>query len=360
MWWVAVAALAVGGVAGFGAGRRRAGSDTTPEVTARAIVDSLPSPILIVHEDGRVWHANPHGRAAGVTTGPGIVFEDIHDLVKSALATTRRQEMDLSARDTPARTPIAHVTATPLSSDLVLVALYDSGSALAMEAARRDFAVNVSHELKTPIGALSLLVEAMEAAVAQQEDTTGFLERMGKEVARLTSMVQQIIHLSRVQSTDMVVRPEAVELRPWLETVLASLHTKASNRKTQLVTDIADVELWADPELLAMAVRNVVDNAIQYSPPGSKVVVTARPDGHDVVLTVVDNGMGIPAEDLARIFERFYRADNARSRDQGGTGLGLSIVKHVVRQHGSDVQIWSKVGVGTTVTMRIPGRGADE
>lgn len=355
-WWTALAGVVLGGAGGYLATRRWRAVEPGPPVAARELADALPTPLLIAFSDGRVWHANPAGRSAGVTTGAGLLVDDLRELVVAAQRTGQQVEMDLSSRAAPGKAAAAHVTATPVTGELSVVALYDTGSALAMEAARRDFAVNVSHELKTPIGALSLLVEAMTAAADDKHAVREFVRRMSHEVARLSSLVQQIIHLSRVQSADTVVRPVSVRLVPWLESVVSDLGTLAEDRQVALTTEAADVELWADPELLAMAVRNVIDNAIQYSRAGAKVVVTARPEGDDVVITVVDNGMGIRDEDLPRIFERFYRADDARSRDSGGTGLGLSIVKHVVRQHGSDVQVWSAVGVGTTVTMRIPGK----
>jgi two-component system sensor histidine kinase SenX3 len=245
----------------------------------------------------------------------------------------------------------------PLSSRLVLALVEDRTRERRVEAIRRDFVANVSHELKTPVGALNLLAEAVQEAAGDPEAVTRFAGRMQTESARLTKLVQQIIELSRLQGDDPLENPGPVDINAVIETAVDRCRIDAEGRDIKLVVKTEPgLEVLGSTDQLAMAIGNLVENAINYSPDGTRVAVAAQPIGDLVEVTVSDQGVGIPSSDLERVFERFYRVDRARSRETGGTGLGLSIVKHIASIHGGDVRVWSVEGQGSTFTVRLPLR----
>jgi two-component system sensor histidine kinase SenX3 len=240
-----------------------------------------------------------------------------------------------------------------------LVLADDQTAARRIDETRRDFVANISHELKTPIGAIALLAEAVEEAADDSAAVRKFAGRMGIESARLTDLVSQIIELSRLQSDNPLVDPEIVEIDGVLAEAVDRRRMDAErNRITLTVAGISGTRVLGSARQLEVAVGNLVENAIAYSDPGARVVVAAhvqaRSDDDYVEITVSDNGIGIPAAEVDRIFERFYRVDYARSRANGGTGLGLAIVKHIAAIHGGEVAVWSQVGQGSTFTIRIP------
>jgi len=228
-----------------------------------------------------------------------------------------------------------------------------------LDAVRRDFVANVSHELRTPIGALSILAEALTAE-DDMEVIRSLAQRVALEADRARELVEDLLDLSRVESAT-TVRREPLPLRRIVLTALAAIEERA--RAGDIAVDTTGVpetiELYGDEPQLVSAVRNLLENAVKYTGPGGHVAVAAEVDGAVVTVTVRDDGIGIPARDLGRIFERFYRVDRARSRATGGTGLGLSIVRHVANNHGGDVGVESVEGVGSTFTLRLPISGAE-
>jgi two-component system, OmpR family, sensor histidine kinase SenX3 len=213
----------------------------------------------------------------------------------------------------------------------------------------------VSHELKTPVGAIRLLSDAVIDAADDPEAVQRFAGRMHTESERLARLVQQIIELSRLQGDDPLDEPVAVEVDKILARAIDESLTDAGVREISLVQKgTHGLMLLGNSEQVAVAVSNLVANAVAYSPEGSTVVVGAT--GHDlsVDISVTDQGIGIPASEIDRIFERFYRVDPARHRSTGGTGLGLSIVKHVAASHGGEVRVWSVEGQGSTFTLTLP------
>ncbi|PKQ26911.1 MAG: two-component sensor histidine kinase [Actinobacteria bacterium HGW-Actinobacteria-4] len=360
-WWlVLLAGLVVGGLVGASVGRRlerRQRQVPTPAVLqqTRSVLTALPFPALVAAPDGRVLYANIAARDLGLLTSTGVLVAPVSDVVTAAATanTTRDAQVEI-LRGLRGTEVDVFVAAIPLTPSQLLVTAHDDTSAMASEAARREFAVNVSHELKTPIGALALMVEALDAAATDPAKVREFAERMQHEVTRITSLVQQTIHLSRVQASTTVVEPKPVDLAAVVDDAVAALGNFATSRGVEIMTEVGPAVVRGDRELLAMALRNLVENAVMYSAERARVVVTARIEQDLAVLSVMDNGIGISLEDQRRVFERFFRADDARSRERGGTGLGLSIVKHVVRQHGGEVAVWSRPGVGTTMTVRLP------
>ncbi len=244
---------------------------------------------------------------------------------------------------------------TPLGARLVLVLLEDRTRERQVEAIRRDFVANVSHELKTPVGAIRLLSEAVTDAADDPEAVQRFAGRMSMESMRLGRLVQQIIELSRLQDDDPLEEPGSVSVDRLLDRVIDENSTDACTKNIQVVRD-GDKELvvLGSLEQIALAVSNLVSNAVSYSPEGSTVVVSTRAEPTAVEIAVTDQGIGIPASEIDRIFERFYRVDPARHRSTGGTGLGLSIVKHVAASHGGEVRVWSVEGQGSTFTLTLP------
>ena len=248
------------------------------------------------------------------------------------------------------------VKVLPLTKDdLVLVLVSDESEAQRVHEVRRDFVANISHELKTPIGALSLLSEAVLGAKDDPDSVVKFATRMQSEAKRLTDLVQEIIHLSRVQDSDPLQLPQEVGVEYLVREAMDQCQISADNRNISVTfADSTSVIVLGDRDQLIMAVHNLIENAINYSPEGTKVSITSNIENGVIDISVTDQGIGIPDTEKERIFERFYRVDPARSRQTGGTGLGLSIVKHVASKHGGEVTLWSVENVGSTFSLRLP------
>jgi two-component system sensor histidine kinase SenX3 len=239
--------------------------------------------------------------------------------------------------------------------DNIVVLLSDESEAERVHEVRRDFVANISHELKTPIGALSLLSEAVLSAADEPESVVKFATRMQLEAKRLTDLVQEIINLSRLQDSDpLQVATENIVSDLINEAIDLVKTTSEAKGISVSAKDIPEVVVLGDNEQLIMAIHNLLENAINYSPENTKVSISVTINDDIVEIVVADQGIGIPEEAQNRIFERFYRVDPARSRETGGTGLGLSIVKHVASNHGGDVKVWSSPNVGSSFALRLP------
>ena len=237
----------------------------------------------------------------------------------------------------------------------ILVLISDESEADRVHEVRRDFVANISHELKTPIGALSLLSEAVLSAKDEPASVEKFAGRMQIEAKRLTDLVQEIINLSRLQDSDPLEVATENHVADLISEAVDLCKTTSEAKGISISnTPGPEAVVLGDSEQLIMAIHNLLENAINYSPANTKVSITSENQGDIVEITVTDQGIGIPEEDLARIFERFYRVDPARSRQTGGTGLGLSIVKHVAAKHGGDIKVWSAENVGSTFTLMLP------
>jgi two-component system, OmpR family, sensor histidine kinase SenX3 len=243
----------------------------------------------------------------------------------------------------------------PLGDEYILLLADDRTEITRTEAIRNDFVANVSHELKTPVGAISLLAEAVDEAADDEVAVRRFAARLHKESARLTALVQDIIELSRLQGADVVMQGRPVDVNTVLAEAVDRNKLPAEGKRIKIsLGGHSDAMVHGDPDLLMTAFRNLIDNAIRYSPEGTTVGVGVRSRDGLVQVSVTDQGPGIPQDEQDRIFERFYRVDAARSRQTGGTGLGLSIVKHVISNHGGEVTVWSQPGQGSTFTVRLP------
>ncbi len=243
----------------------------------------------------------------------------------------------------------------PLGDGFTVVDASDSSDAVRLEATRRDFVANVGHELKTPVGAIALLAEAVVDAVSDPEEVRRFGTKILHESTRLGALVTELIALSRLQGGDRLPELAVVDVDDVVREALARCRLAAESVGIEIAVDApSGLEVNGDATLLVTALSNLVDNAIAYSPSGSPVSVSRRRMGNLVEIAVTDRGIGIAPEHQQRVFERFFRVDPARSRATGGTGLGLAIVKHVAANHGGDVRLWSQSGTGSTFTLRIP------
>lgn len=321
-----------------------------------AVLSILRSSAVVVDESDHVLKASAPAYAFGLVRGSTLVVPELIDLVAQVRrdGQIRESELDLPATDGgTARTLTARVA--PLGARLVLALVEDRTREKRVEEVRRDFVANVSHELKTPVGAIRLLAEAVTDASDDPEAVQRFANRMLTESDRLTNLVQQIIELSRLQAHDPLEKPVMVDLDAAVATAVDTSAMEAAAKQITVESrGEHGLEVFGSQDLIGAAVSNLVANAVAYSGSGSRVVVTTRSQGEQVQVSVVDQGIGIPPEDIDRIFERFYRVDPARHRSTGGTGLGLAIVKHVAATHGGDISVWSVQGQGSTFTLTLP------
>lgn len=338
-------------------GQMRPSEESEPSLPpgVAAVLSVLRSSALVVDASDNVLKASAPAIAMGIVRGHEITEHELAELVRQVRrdGQIRETELLMQRPGLPPRYVTARVA--PLSSQLVLALIEDRTREKRVESIRRDFVANVSHELKTPVGAIKLLSDAVIDAADDPEAVQRFAGRMHTESERLARLVQQIIELSRLQGDDPLDEPVAVEADKIIARAIDENTTDATTRDIQLVQDgTHGLMLLGNREQVAVAVSNLVANAVAYSPEGSTVLVSAT--GHDmsVDISVTDRGIGIPAHELDRIFERFYRVDPARHRSTGGTGLGLSIVKHVAASHGGEVRVWSVEGQGSTFTLTLP------
>jgi two-component system sensor histidine kinase SenX3 len=334
------------------------GSEVPAGVSKVLAVLSSSGVVVGLHDE--VLEATNTARTIGLVRGSRIVPPQLLELVRSVRreGTAVTSELQLS-RGFGGPVDYFTVQVAPLGDGMVLVLADDQTAARRIEQVRRDFVANVSHELKTPIGAISLLAEAVQEGADDPEAVRRFASRMCVESARLTELVAQIINLSQLQADNPLDDPEVVNVDQVISDAVDRRRVDAEKRQVTLTIASDNVaQVLGSARQLGVAIGNLVDNAVVYSDPGARVVVGAhvRSQGDDdrVQITVSDNGIGIPATEHERIFERFYRVDYARSRANGGTGLGLSIVKHIAATHGGDVSVWSQVGRGSTFTIELP------
>jgi two-component system sensor histidine kinase SenX3 len=335
------------------------GSKRVPSVPDEVVrvLSVLPSATLVVAPGGEVLRASSRALALGLVSRNAVTIPDIVHLVERAADDGLAREQEMRVRRPPLGRELLEirVRVAPLGTGAILVLVDDLAEERRVDVVRRDFVANVSHELKTPVGALSLLAEAVLAASDDPAQVRHFAERMQTEAARLSHLIQDVIDLSRLQSDDPLTRAEVVDVDDLVQRALDETRTLAAKQDIELLSGgPSGGVVYGDFGQLLTALRNLITNAIAYSPSHTRVAVSARAIDSIVEVAVKDQGIGIPVNDLDRIFERFYRVDPARSRVTGGTGLGLAIVKHVCQNHGGECTVWSEPGVGSTFTLRLP------
>jgi two-component system sensor histidine kinase SenX3 len=321
------------------------------------VLDALESAGVVLDHSNNVVKASPGALAFGLVYNGALVHPELVKMIDKV----RRKGVPLAEELHLSRGPFGEasiylfVRVARLGARYILLLADDRTESYRLDEVRRDFVANISHELKTPIGAVSLLAEALTEAAKDPDQVKKFAKRLTKESERLTRITQEIIELSKLQAADALTKPELVDVDHVVALAIDQNRVAADASRINLVSGgDAGAEVYGDEPLLAVALHNLVANAIQYSPKGSRIGVGVSNADGVVEIAVTDQGIGIPEEDLDRVFERFYRIDPARSRHTGGSGLGLSIVKHVAQNHGGDVRVWSQAGSGSTFTIRLP------
>jgi two-component system sensor histidine kinase SenX3 len=332
---------------------------TVSEMLAH-IVSLSPVGIVVVDTYRDVVYHNDRARELGLVRDR-LLDDRAWLAAQRTLATGKDCEVDLSPRrGAPAgRSGLSvrgHVRLlTEEDRRFAVVYVDDQSEHARMEATRRDFVANVSHELKTPVGAMGVLAEALLASAEDPDTVRRFAEKMLAESHRLANMVGELIELSRLQGAERLPDLEAVDVDTVVAEALSRHKVAADNADIAVTTDApTGFRVQGDQALLVTAIANLVSNAIAYSPHGSSVSISRRRRGDNIEIAVTDRGIGIDRADQERVFERFFRVDKARSRATGGTGLGLAIVKHVAANHNGSIRLWSQPGTGSTFTLSIP------
>ncbi|MGX7730596.1 sensor histidine kinase [Rhodococcus sp. 2H158] len=347
--------------------RGRATDRTDADLTMAQVLDRVvygaDTGIAVVDRFHDVILFNPRAEELGLVRNR-LVEDSAWAAATRVLETGEPTELDLTAKSPRGRERVAVrcVARRLLDDDARFVALYayDDSEQVRMEATRRDFVANVSHELKTPVGAMALLAEALLESADDPESVRHFGTRLQSEAYRLGNMVTELIALSRLQGAEKLPNLEVVEVDDIVEEALRRTRLTAENAQITVTTDApSGYAVLGDQTLLVTALANLIENAVAYSSPGSPVSVSRSLRAGKVAIAVTDRGIGIEKEDQERVFERFFRVDKARSRATGGTGLGLAIVKHVVANHNGEIQLWSQPGTGSTFTLLIPAHSAD-
>ncbi len=359
--------------------------DTPPDATTPAPAGALPGRlaeagvaalrvgILVLDPDGQVVLANPAAHRLGLIRsdrGAPVAHSVLRTISARITQAGQRRDVDLefNRRDLPGQLADVRpgdgpdwfgvrVRLVGLADGYVVLEAEDVTEAHRVARVRRDFVANVSHELKTPVGALQLLGEALVDALDDPVAARRFAERIAHESTRLGRLITELLELSRLQGGEPLPDPEPVAVDRIVAEVVDRTRTTAQAENISVaVTGPRGLIVYGNETQLATALANLVENALAYSSAGTTVTITVRRRAGSVLLSVTDQGIGIEPSDLDRIFERFYRADKARSRATGGTGLGLAIVKHIATNHGGRVDVASTVGTGSTFTLRLPAR----
>ena len=332
----------------------------TPEGLPLAVLASVPIGVAVLGRSDQVVLDNEAGRQMGIALAGKPPAQPLLELARSArregAGSALQADMTLPSFGWRSQPLEVRVRAVGLEDGLVALLVEDVTESRRVEAVRRDFVANVGHEIKTPVGALALLAEAaVETAEDDREQMLRFLARIRREAARLSKLVTELIDLSRVQGGEARPDPAPVDLDAVLAEAIDRISYAAESKGISVVVggDSGGEVLGSESQLVT-AVANLLENAIAYSPEDTKVALATRKRSDSWEVTVTDQGIGIPLEDLDRVFERFYRVDPARSRETGGTGLGLAIVKHIVNNHGGHVRVWSSPGSGSTFTLELP------
>lgn len=320
------------------------------------LLDALPTPGLLLDGVNFIVGATTSAQAMGFK--PDTYLPQA-ELVK--LAVQARESGEATSAELHVKTGLQGETswvaarAAVTSDNKILISLEDLTESKRLDDTRRDFIANISHELKTPIGAISLLSEALIEAEDDSERVKKFSADLHREAVRLAALVQDIIELSRLQGAEVVSNAQLLDLSTLIADAADRNSFLAEKRHVKIKVDAPKgLKVLGDQEMLVTAIKNLIENALVYSEEGSQVGIGLRQKYGIAAIAVADSGVGIAPEHQERIFERFYRADPSRSRQTGGTGLGLSIVKHVALKHRGDVQLFSQPGVGSTFTFRLP------
>jgi len=335
---------------------------------ATAVLESMAEGVIALDPQGRVVLINPSagillGLVPGTATGQSV-FElvrqaEIQALVRDVLPQGARMTRDVTVFQPTERILRVHgVPCQPSgpSGPRAVFIIQDVTELHRYEQLRREFVANVSHELKSPLTSIQGLTEALlEGALDDAKSNRRFVQLIDEDAARLSGLIDDLLTLSQIESQAIPLQLASVNLPALVESITTSLQLQVVRRRLTVTTDLPPgLTVSADPDRLRQALFNLLDNAVKYNTEGGRITVAGGQEEGWVRLTISDTGIGIPTQDLPRIFERFYRVDKARSRELGGTGLGLSIVKHVVEAHNGTIAVESQLHQGSTFTLRLP------
>lgn len=320
----------------------------------RSVLQGMDDVAVVVDTSLLIVAASPPAELFGMQEGQDLPGDELRLLVRAARRAEHPESENLRLRR-GIEPRLVTARASVITARLTLVVIRDITERERVEEMRRDFVANTSHELKTPVGAVTLLAEAIESAADDPDQVRHFASRLSAEAGRLGQLTSRIMNLSRLQSADDLTELRDVSVD---EVVAAAVESQSLAAQSADITvsrgGSRRAYVRGDVQVLTEAVGNLVANAIAYSPPGAQVGLGVKLIDGVVSIAVTDRGIGISEDEQRRVFERFYRADQARSRRTGGTGLGLSIVKHAVQRHGGEIELWSRPGRGSTFTMRLP------
>ncbi len=325
--------------------------------SAAELLEVMAPAGILLNQTNLILRATGGALASGLISGRKLIHEPLNELANAARTSGEIQalEAELPLRLKGSKLHIS-ARAKDIGEGTVLIVIDDRTESYRLDQMRKDFMANISHELKTPIGAVGLLAEAMESNLDQPQVMAKLVRNVAKENKRLSALVKDIIQLSKIQSSPVVAQSDKVNLVPVIYDAIDRNTWRSEKNQVEVMfqTSKDKVEVFGDAEMLTVAVKNLVENAIIYSNKGDRVGVALEVDEGIAKIIVKDSGIGIHKDEQARVFERFYRVDQSRSRESGGTGLGLSIVKHAALSHFGDVKLFSKPGVGSTFTLRLP------
>lgn len=365
------------------------GEDLPVLPTERRFVEVMPYALIVADSAGAVAYASKGADPLNLVRNGRLVAEDIGEVLALVVADGQVRERELkvtlprpdrrqdgrgvrAGEAVPTDTLYLRVRIGAIADDLFAIFLHDMSEQRRFEAMRRDFITNVSHELKTPSGAISLLAETITDAADDPDAVRYFAGRITKESQRLAELVHKLIELQRAQDAPAMSDAKPMSVVAMTRESIAANEVQADAKQIGIVLSLNgrvipvevpegepetlddDVLVRVGREPFTTAVKNLVENAIHYSPAHTTVSVGIGVVGDRVRIRVVDQGIGIPKESLGRIFERFYRVDPARSRETGGSGLGLAITKHCVQECGGTISVWSREGEGSTFTIELP------
>lgn len=366
--WLALAALGLGvivggGAVGFFVAAGRTGARVKDVASPRVpegvdqVLSALESAGVVVDPSGNVVRASPGAVALSLVWDDRLAHPQLDDIAREVRETgeTITRDVDIVRGRFGDSRRVLSVRAARLGTRFILLLADDRTEAERLDEVRRDFVANISHELKTPIGAVGLLAEALEPAADDPAQVRRFASRLHEEQQRLARITGDIIRLSRLQAAEVLHQPLPVNVRTVVEQAVDRNRVAADRGSVDVVVGgQLDSVVVGDEEMLVVAIDNLVSNAVTYSPEGGRIGIGVSVADGAIEISVTDQGPGIPEEDRERVFERFFRVDPSRARGTGGTGLGLSIVKHTVQNHGGSVRLWSQQGHGSTFTIRLP------
>lgn len=335
--------------------RARLDHKSLTEIASR-LISVLANAGLLVDDSLAVLRATNSAIALGLVSGQTIRSREIQDLVRHVQASNSTHDVEFELPlASGGETRFLSARAVAIGDGFVLVLVEDKTDDRDFESIRRDFIANVTHEIKTPIGAITLLSEAIEGALDDPARMHKFADSLRRETQRLSNLVTEIIQLSRVESSDVFASARPVSVGAIIREAIERTIVIADAKNVTVHAKYRDdVEVMGDRELLTVAIKNLLENAIQYSDPNSQVGIGVNTRNGHVDINVTDQGIGIPSDEQARVFERFYRVDESRDRTTGGTGLGLSLVKHITQSHRGEVTLFSQPTVGSTFSIRLP------